>query len=265
MDDGILVIPGSGTVTPTNPGLLYGEGVFETLHLRPEGPWLLGEHLDRLERSAALLGLAPPPRAELEALAARAPLPATESALRLVVTPGPVAVAPVFFATVADVPGSARRQRHEGISLITADLGVTTRPPWSLSAAKTLSYAENLAARRWAQRQGADDVLWLTADGHALESPTANLVWLAGDTLCTVPPAGILRGITAAHLLSRAASVGLGAEERMITAAALPEADAIWLSSSLRGLAEVHTLNGVSRPPSPWTPRLLALLGYAGL
>ena len=257
MTEGFLVIPGSGTLTPANPAVLYGEGVFETLHLRPDGPWLLTEHLDRLERSAALLELTPPPRADLETLAARAPLPAAEGALRLVVTPGPVS-----FATVAAIPDTVRRQRREGISLITADLGVTTRPPWSLAAAKTLSYAENLAARRWAQRQGADDVLWLTADGHALEAPTANLVWLAGDTLCTVPPAGILRGTTAAHLLSRAGELGLRAEERMITAAGLGATDGIWLASSLRGLAEAHTLDGVPRPRSPWTPRLLALLGY---
>lgn len=257
MTEGFLVIPGSGAITPANPGVLYGEGVFETLHLRPDGPWLLKEHLDRLERSAALLELTPPPRADLEALAAQAPRPAAEGALRLVVTPGPVS-----FATVAPIPDIVRRQRRDGISLITADLGITTRPPWSLAAAKTLSYAENLAARRWAQRQGADDVLWLTADGHALESPTANLVWLAGDTLGTVPPAGILRGTTAAHLLSRAAELGLRAEERMITAAELAGTDGIWLASSLRGLAEARTLDGVHRPPSPWTPRLLALLGF---
>ena len=163
MTEGFLVIPGSGELTPANRGLLYGEGVFETLHLRPAGPWLLEQHLDRLERSAALLELTPPPRADLQALAAQAPLPATEGALRLIVTPGPVS-----FATVTEIPDTVRRQRREGISLITADLGITTRPPWSLSAAKTLSYAENLAARRWARRQGADDVLWLTADGHEI-------------------------------------------------------------------------------------------------
>ena len=37
-------------------GELFGDGVFETVHLRPAGPWLLAEHLDRLERSAARLG-----------------------------------------------------------------------------------------------------------------------------------------------------------------------------------------------------------------
>jgi 4-amino-4-deoxychorismate lyase len=141
---------------------------------------------------------------------------------------------------------------------------VRSRPPWSLSAAKTLSYAENLAALRWAQGQGADDLLWLTPDGHALEAPTASLVWLAGDTLCTVAPGrtGILAGTTAAHLLERAPELGLHAEERMITAADLAAADAAWFASSLRGLAEVRVLDETHRAGSPWTRRLLDLLGF---
>ena len=48
----------------------YGEGVFETVHLRPGGPWLLDEHLDRLTRSAALLDLPLPSRAELTTMPA---------------------------------------------------------------------------------------------------------------------------------------------------------------------------------------------------
>ena len=48
-----MVIPGSGELTYTDRGLLYGEGVFETLHVRPDGPWLLDAHLARLSRSAA--------------------------------------------------------------------------------------------------------------------------------------------------------------------------------------------------------------------
>jgi 4-amino-4-deoxychorismate lyase len=256
-----MVIPGSGgDPAPADRGMLYGEGVFETLHLRPAGPWLLDAHLDRLTRSAALLGISLPSRPDLTALATRAAAAWTtgEGALRLIAT------ATASYATVAPVPEKVRRERHEGIKLITANSGMASRPPWSLAGAKTLSYAENLAAKRWAHEQAADDILWLRTDGVALEAPTASLIWLTGDTLCTVPPdrTGILRGTTAAHLLSRAPELGLRAEERMIHAAELPRTDAIWLASSLRGLAEAHTLDNGARSRSPWTPRLLNLLGF---
>jgi 4-amino-4-deoxychorismate lyase len=140
---------------------------------------------------------------------------------------------------------------------------VGPRPPWSLSKAKTLSYAESFAARRWAQDRGADDMLWTNPDGYVLEAPTASIVWLAGDTLCTVPAdAGILPGTTAAELLARAPHVGLYAAERMITLDDLRGANAIWLASALRGLAFVTTLDGAPRRRSRWTPVLLDLLGY---
>src|SRR5690242_1204819 len=50
------------------PDELFGDGVFETVHLRPSGPFLLPAHLSRLARSAALLDL---PAPDLPALATR--------------------------------------------------------------------------------------------------------------------------------------------------------------------------------------------------
>jgi 4-amino-4-deoxychorismate lyase len=243
-----------------SPGELFGDGVFETVHLRPSGPWLLAEHLDRLTRSAALLDLTLPTRPALVKRVAAAGSTSTEAALRIICTRESTLV------TVSPIAEATRRERRAGIRLISAALGYALgrQPPWSLSGAKTLSYAPNFAARRWARSQGADDLLWLTSDGYALEAPTASVIWLAGDELGTVPPdeAGVLPGTTAARLLEVAGSVGLRPVRRMITLDELRGADAIWLASSLRGLAEATSLDGVPRAASPWTPRLLALLGF---
>ncbi|WP_092551929.1 aminotransferase class IV [Actinoplanes derwentensis] len=238
-------------VPPTD---LLGDGVFETLHLRPSGPWLLDEHLARLARSAAILDM-PSPSVRLPG-----DLP-DSGALRIIYT------RQILDISVSPIPASVLRERRDGVRALAADSGISVRrrPPWSIAAAKSLSYAENFAARRWAARHGADDLIGLSTEGYVLEAPTASVVWLTGDELCTVPPveAGILPGITAAHLLSRAPSVGLRPAERMITLGELAAADTIWLASSLRGLAEVTSLDGASRTRSPWTPRLLELLGYS--
>ncbi len=236
-----------------SPGDLLGDGVFETLHLRPSGPWLLAEHLDRLARSAALLDLPPPG-------AIAVPDFSGPEAMRIVYTRN------LLHVSVSEIPPAVLRERRNGVRVLSADLGVAAgrRPPWSISAAKSLSYASNLAARRWAARHHADDVIWLSIEGYALEGPTSSIVWLSGDELGTVPweQAGILPGITAAHLLSLAPSAGLRPVQRMITLPELAAADAIWLASSLRGLAEVVSLDGEPRTRSPWTPRLLDLLGF---
>ncbi|WP_433298584.1 aminotransferase class IV [Actinoplanes sp. CA-030573] len=234
------------------PDELFGDGVFETVHLRPSGPWLLEAHLARLARSAALLDLPPfVPDGHL------AGLRGDEQALRLIRTRRSQHV------TVSPIAPDALRERREGIRVISAVAG--SRPPWSLFRAKTLSYAESFAARRWARSRGADDMIWIDADGHVLEAPTASVVWLAGDTLCTVPSteAPILPGTTAAELLARAPEAGLRGSERMITIDQLRGADAIWLASALRGLAFVKSLDGAPRRHSRWTPRLLTLLGYS--
>lgn len=238
-----------------SPAELFGDGVFETVHLRPSGPWLLDAHLSRLARSASLLGLPSAPL-DLAGLVSDGP----ESALRIIQTRRSQHI------TVSQVPAETLRERASGIRVISAGLGfaIGGKPPWSLWPAKTLSYASNFAARRWARERGADDLLWLSTEGYALESPTASLIWLAGSELCTVPPeqAQILPGTTAAHLLSVAPSVGLRPAYRMVTIEELRAADAIWLASALRGLAFVKSLDGAPRGASGWTPVLQDLLGH---
>jgi 4-amino-4-deoxychorismate lyase len=239
-------------VTPTD---LLGDGVFETLHVRPSGPWLLDEHLARLSRSASVVGL---PEPDLTPVRER--VFDSTGVLRIVYTRS------LLDISVSPFPSAVLRERRDGVRVLSAGLGVSVRqrPPWSIASAKSLSYGENFAARRWAARQGVDDLIWLSTEGYVLEAPTASVVWLAGDELCTVPPseADILPGITAGHLLSLAPSVGLRPAERMLTLPELAAADAIWLASSLRGLAEVIELDGTPRPRSPWTPRLLTRLGF---
>ncbi len=166
------------------------------------------------------------------------------------------------------MPATARRARRAGIAVATLPLGVAARArptlDWLPAGIKSTSYAVSVAARRWAAAHGVDDALWVSTDGYALEGPTSNVVWLAGRALCTVPAAetGILPGVTAAWLLAHAADLGLTAEERMVTPAELHAADGVWFTSSLRGLAPLHTLDGTPLPRSPHTAALQALLGF---
>jgi len=278
----IVALPGIGVVPSDSPillatdlGALRGDGVFEAAHVRDGRPWLLAEHLDRMARSAGRLGLDLPPSSELTALAesACAAWPAErEGALRLNCTRGSDHTGagpggPTVWATISPIGADQRRDRRTGLAVVTADLGVSaTAPthPWLLRGAKTLSYAVNMAARRWAVEQGYDEMLWLSSDGYALEAPTASLVWLDGQTLCTVPSAdtGILPGITAAWLLRHADELGLRAAERMIRPAELLGTQGVWLASSVRGLAEVRSLDRVDLPASVHTEALLKLLGF---
>jgi 4-amino-4-deoxychorismate lyase len=253
-------------------GAVRGDGVFETVNVRAGAPWLLDAHLDRMARSAAALELVLPPRAALVALAettCAAWPPADEGQLRIVATRGPESGgAPTVYVTLKPITDKQLAQRRAGIAVRTLSLGLPatgrTAEPALLAGAKTLSYAVNMACQRWAAAHGADDVLWLSAEGYALEAPTSSLVWLRDGVLCTVPPAGtgILPGTTVAHLLSRAGELGWTAQERMVRPEELPAAQGVWLTSSARGLAELRSLDDTPLGPSTETARITKLLGF---
>jgi 4-amino-4-deoxychorismate lyase len=239
-----LVPAGSPVMRADDPGML-GHGLFETMHVRDGLPWLLDEHLARLAAAAPSVGLPVPDGLADLVLSACAAWPAeVEGALRLVCTPL------TAFVSISPVPPRV------------LSLRVATRPG-SGTPVKSLSYGPNLAARRWAAANGVDDVLWISPDGYALEGPTASLVWLDGDALCTVPPStGVLPGVTAGRLLALAPECGWRGVHRMITPAGLTSVDGVWLTSSVRGLASVRSLDGVDLPQSPHTVRLRTLLGF---
>ncbi|MFG2103145.1 aminotransferase class IV [Micromonospora echinaurantiaca] len=267
-----LVPAGEPVLRGDDLGVLRGDGLFETMHLRGGRPWLRDEHLARMARAAAAVELTLPPAEALVELldAICADWPAeVEGALRLVCTRGPEdGGPPTVYATLAEVPAAARAARRDGISVATLPLGVPavarTGLDWLPAGIKSTSYAVSTAARRWARRAGVDDVLWVSSDGYALEGPTANVVWLAGDTLCTVPAAdtGILPGTTAAWLLGHAHELGLAAAERLATPAELAAADGVWFTSSVRGLTRLRTLDDTDLPSSPLTPHLHTLLSF---
>jgi 4-amino-4-deoxychorismate lyase len=274
-----VAVLGRGLVPADSPilraddlGVLRGDGLFETIHVRAGEPWLLAEHLNRMSSSATRLELSLPDRealAELVETVCKGWPAEVEAALRLVCTRGPESGGPAtVFTVLRPIDPAVRGLRRTGVAIATVTLGVAagvrTGAPWLLGGAKTISYAVNMASQRWAYGHGLDDVLWLSADGYALEAPTSTLVWLAGDELCTVPVAstGILAGTTARWLLDHAGALGFRATERMVRPEQLRATGGVWLASSVRGLVPVRELDGEALAASPHTEPIQRLVGF---
>lgn len=252
-------------------GAVRGDGLFETINVRDGQPWQLEPHLERMARSAVKMGIALPDLGAIRELCEQAIAEfgsETEGGLRLVCSRGPESGgAPTLWATLNPVPASQLAARRDGLRLLELSLGYPSdtrgRAPWLLGGAKTTSYAVTMAAMRYAQAQGYDDALWASEDGFLFEGPTATLVWLNGDTLYTVPAeTGILIGTTAAFLFEHAGELGLKTAQERIRPVDLTAADGAWMTSSVRGIAPIRSLDGVPLSQSPRTAELQKLAGF---
>jgi 4-amino-4-deoxychorismate lyase len=259
----LFLLDGLREVDPTTPvlraddlGVLRGESVFETLRVAGGRPAFLDAHLTRLAASARRVDL-PLPDGWAQ-LAGRACAGVEEGVLRLVCSKGAPGDAPVGFALVTDVPADAVHAREHGVRVITLTLGVTADEragaPWLLGGVKSTSYAANMATVRHAQAEGADDAVWVSADGQVLEGPTATVAIVEGDVLVSPPDAlGILPGTT----LGAVDGLGLvPVVRRRVTVDELRSADEVLLLSSVRGVAPVIAVDGVARAVGPVTALL---------
>lgn len=262
----VVAVLGVGLVDLTAPvvrvddaGLTRGDGCFEGCRLRDGVVDKLDAHLARMARSAAALEIPFDVEAwrALVAEAVAAWPAAGEAAIKLLLTRGPVDGAPIGFATIGPLPEDYPRLRRVGLRAITLPRGTTSDAfadaPWLLGGVKTLSYAVNMAAHREAVRRGADDVIFVSADGFVLEAPTGSVVWAVGRTLHTTPvgATGILAGTTQQLLFERAAAAGWQTVETLARVEELDAADVLWLVSSVRGPVDVVDLDGRARVRRP--------------
>jgi 4-amino-4-deoxychorismate lyase len=122
--------------------------------------------------------------------------------------------------------------------------------------AKSLSYAVNMAAQRWARAHHADDAIFAAAGGLVREATTSAVVIARGQQLLSPPVSlGILPSITVGRLFACAAAAGWETGFDRLTVDDLRRADGVWLLSSVRyrttrsalrtgRIAEVHRTLG---------------------
>ncbi|HEY8702964.1 MAG TPA: aminodeoxychorismate lyase [Arthrobacter sp.] len=272
--DGRLADASRPQLMATDQGATRGDGVFESMLAVGGAVRKLQAHLDRLVHSALALDLDIPGqdkwrRAIETGLVEHrtqypAPSPADEElVVKLVVTRGVEgAGSPTCWVQVSPVGAAGRRQRETGIDVILLDRGydsgVAERAPWLLMGAKTLSYAVNMAALRYAHKQGADDVIFTSSDGLVLEGPTSTVLLAhletsddgSGGTRTVrrlVTPrldSGILPGTSQGALFTAAAAAGWELGYGPLEPQDLMDADAVWLISSIRLLAPVNHIDG---------------------
>ncbi|GGC73564.1 4-amino-4-deoxychorismate lyase [Hoyosella rhizosphaerae] len=180
-----------------------------------------------------------------------------EGVLRLVYARGRENAGSATTAYVLVTPLAHRmlQARASGVSVLTLERGYASDlaefAPWLLLGAKTLSYAVNMAAVRYANDNGADDAVFVSSDGYLLEGPRAAVVVLRDGELAT-PPAelGILPSTTQRAVFDIADQYGFTTAYKPLTVVDLLNADGAWMLSSVTLSARITSVNGL-RMPTP--------------
>jgi 4-amino-4-deoxychorismate lyase len=267
-----VAVGGRGVVDPAEPvlraddeALLRGRGAFETIRVYSGVSFRLTEHLERLARSAERINLPPVNVMHLRELATQAIEAAGEPdvVLRLIWTPGNGEGDPTALALVSTLPPHHDALRERGQRLISLR-GIRADEPWLLPGVKSTSYAVNMAAEAEARRRGADDAVFVDANGIVLEGPTTNIWWRRGSTLYTPSlELGILAGVTRSAVIELAAGSGYAVEEGAYPLGELSGAEEAFTSSSVREVMPVVELDDAPIGRGPAADELQAALRRA--
>jgi len=267
--NGEFVPEGDAMVSPFNRGLLYGDGIFESMRSYSGKLFALIEHFERIAGSAAFLGIDLPfDLSEVEKiikeLLDRNFSTGVDSRIRLNLIRGegkrgllPDADAKTEVIISAEpVSSKIDEMQKNGISAaIIRDFRLDSRS--ALTHHKTFSYIAGIVGLMQVKEKGADEGFFLNYDGMVCEGTTSNLFMVRGEQLITPPlSAGILPGITRGVVLNVCKALGIGVKAQDIKEADLAGADEIFITSSVREVVPVISLDDTRYGIGPVTLRV---------
>jgi branched-chain amino acid aminotransferase len=250
-----LVDMAQARVSALDHGVTVGDGVFETMKVVHGRPFALRRHLDRMERSAAGLGLPLDRAAVIEAIDAVLHDAGASEGLRLRVT-------------LTGGPSPLGSDRGTGPTTLLAAVAPAGRwpastdlavVPWvrnersAVAGLKTTSYAENVVALHVAHDRGAGEALFANTVGNICEGTGSHVFLGIGGRLVTPPlSAGPLPGVTRDLVLEWVR----GIDEVDVPLAELGSVDEAFITSSTRDVQPVRAIDGRVLPggaPGPLT------------
>ncbi|MHC4444581.1 MAG: aminotransferase class IV [Planctomycetota bacterium] len=251
-NDGKIMDLTQATISVSNPGVLHGVGLFETLRAYDAKPFRLQEHIDRMKASAEKLHI------PVEEVIEQIP-----PAIGQVLEANQIKNARVRFTVV---PPNSWDEKSRGILLVAAQQ-LTGYPPQlyekgmtvyvcnqyrqssndPLVGHKTTSYFPRLIALREAQQRQCGEALWFTPDNLLAEGCISNIFLVKDKKLLTPPEhTPILPGITRATVLELAQNNDLSAELVPCTVEQLLDADEVFLTNSIM---EIMPVTNIERSP----------------
>lgn len=270
--DGALCDLEAAMIPVTDRGFLYGDSVYEVMRTAGGKPVDLDAHLDRLAYSAQAIALRLPERdAIVDAIARTLDAAGNpESYVRVIVTRGSgrigldtaLAEQPRLVVMARPLERPPVAAYRDGIHLRMVHLDPAARRAVA-PGIKTGNYLTNIMAMHEARSAGGDDALIVDVDGRVSEGSSFNVFAVRGERVVT--PArhvGLLAGITRERVIELARAHGIDVIEGVLIPEDVREADEVFITSTIRGVLPVATIDGapLARPVvGPMTRRITQL------
>jgi D-alanine transaminase len=232
-------------ISPEDRGYQFADGVYEVIRLYGGRPFTMDEHLDRLARSAAEIGLTVPLaqetlRSEIARLLAQASV--AEGMIYLQLTRGHAPRNHLF----PQSPGSTLLFYARPLDPL---LAVEQIPPvklitapddrWKRCWIKSIALLPNVLAKNAAVAAGGDEAVFVD-EGQVTECSASNFFAVIRGALVTSPVGPkVLPGITRAVLLECATQLKIPVEERTISKKEAQSANEIFITSTTREISPV--------------------------
>lgn len=235
-------------------GFVFADAVYEVCQVRERCIVDLSRHLDRLDRSLGEIRIRPPmPRAALVGIM-REVLRRNRVADGMVylqvtrgvarrdhVFPSPEVRASLVVTAKSLDPAVSAAKYAAGIKAVTVPDN-----RWGRVDIKTVGLLPNVLARQQAKEAGAQEAIFVDAEGNVTEGGATNL-WIVdrAGTLVTRPADhAILRGITRTTLMDVAAKLGILVEERCFSTAEMLEAREVFVTGATTICLPVVSIDG---------------------
>lgn len=222
-------------------GVMYGEGVFETLRYKGKIPKTIEDHYSRLVRGLKFLKI---PVITMEDF-----LDSISNAVKNLENEDLYIKVVVFGEGATFYPVQPYRSNilvvvkpykpvEEDIRLTVSPYRVHSSDP--LLRIKSTNYLRNIITKRFARENGYFDCIILNENGEITETSSANIYWVKGKYLYTPSlDCGVLEGISRKTVLENAKKEGFIVVEGRFGLKDLKTADMVLISNSLHGIMRV--------------------------
>ncbi len=245
--DGEFIEDEHAKISVNDLSVIRGFGVFDFLRTYNSFPFHLDAHINRLERSARLIGLNLPESKENISKIVAETLKRNnhdESNIRLVVTGGlsndgiTPGNSPKLLVMVTSVKPMPDVWYSDGAKIITSHV------ERFLPGAKSINYIPAILCQNEARIQQAIEALYIDKNGYMLEGTTSNFFAFIGDTLITPPCNRVLPGITRQVVLTLAAKEYTIAE-RELHKDEVRLLDEAFICSSIREIVPITAIDSI--------------------